>query len=247
MVNQPGISAVNLSLGYKNRSGVVKVINGATFQFSSSELIGIAGLNGTGKSTLLKGLCGALPVMGGNILIQDQNIQTISLNELAKKISIVLTEKIRGFNLTVHDLVAAGQIPYTNSFHNLETKHLQVIAEAIHLTGIKEHEHKQLNELSDGLFQKAVIAKALAQQTEVLLLDEPTAYLDYASKHNLFQLLTKLCNEQSKCVLVSSHELDLLLKYCTKILVISTNGLEVITVEQARSNPAFLEIGGGYL
>ncbi len=247
MVDRSCIRLENVSLGYITKNEQLHVVKNANLQFFPGELIGIVGLNGSGKSTLLKGLCGALKPFQGKIFIQDQDINKIPLNELAKIISIVLTEKIQGFNLTVNDLVAAGQMPYTNSFHRLESSHLQIIDEAITLTGLNEHRFKPLNELSDGLFQKAVLAKALAQKTPIMLLDEPTAYLDYASKNNLFKLLLQLSHTSSKCILVSSHDLDLLIKYCDKILVISSNGLDLVETGKAKQNPAFIEIGGGYL
>jgi len=138
-------------------------------------------------------------------------------------------------------------MPYTNSFNKLSNHNLEIIDEAIRICGIAEHQNKLLHELSDGLFQKTIIAKALAQQTPIMLLDEPSAFLDFASKHDLFLLLKKLTEEQQKCVLVSSHDLDLLLKYCTKLLVISNTGIELISVSEAKTNKAFHEIGGGFI
>jgi iron complex transport system ATP-binding protein len=241
------ISFKKTSLGYKKNNEVISVLTDINLSFYKGDFVGIVGLNGVGKSTLLKSLCGLLPLLGGQLLIDEQPILNYSLNELAKKIAIVLTEKIGGFNLTAYDVVAAGQMPYTNSFNRLGSKNSAIIEEAIATCGITNHKHKLLNELSDGLFQKTIIAKSLAQQTSIMLLDEPSAFLDYASKHDLFLLLKKLTNEQKKCVLVSSHDLDLLLKYCSKILVISDHRAELISSLDAKTNKAFLEIGGGFI
>jgi len=237
----------NASLGYKKAGEDLVILKNINLDFYVGDFIGVVGLNGTGKSTLIKSLCGLLPLVGGSVFIEDKRIEDISLTELSKKIAIVLTEKIGGFNLTAYDVVSAGQIPYTNSFHQLKAENIANIDAAIKVCGIGDHQHKPVNELSDGLFQKTIIAKSLAQQTPIMLLDEPSAFLDYASKHDLFLLLKKLAEEQGKCVLVSSHELDLLMKYCTKLLIISEEKAELISVAHARQNEAFMKIGGGFL
>lgn len=241
------ISLKNTSLGYKRSGEVITILKDLNFDFYSGDFVGIVGLNGVGKSTLLKSIGGLLPVLSGDIHIEEDSIQHYGLSQLAKKIALVLTEKVSGFNLTSFDLVAAGQIPYTNAFNHLKPEHLAIINSAIEACGIKTHEHKLLSELSDGLFQKTVIAKALAQQTPILLLDEPGAFLDYASKHELFILLKELCRESKKCILVSSHDLDLLVKYCSKLVVISEHSVELISASEALSNKTFLNIGGGFL
>lgn len=234
-------------LGYKKSGKDLVILNELNFDFYAGDFVGIVGLNGVGKSTLLKSLCGLLPVLGGEIRIDSGNIAVTPLAQLSKKIAVVLTDKIGGFNLTAYDVVAAGQMPYTNSFNQLKPEHVSVIKAAIETCGITSHQHKPVNELSDGLFQKTIIAKAIAQQTPVMLLDEPSAFLDYASKHELFLLLKNLSENENKCVLVSSHDLDLLIKYCSKLLVIAPGSVELIPVGTARQNKAFMQIGGGFL
>ena len=143
--------------------------------------------------------------------------------------------------------MASGQLPNTNIFNKLENHHLKIIEEAIEICGLKSHQHKLLSELSDGLFQKTMIAKCVAQQTPIMLLDEPSAFLDYASKHELFLLLQKFTTQQQKCILVSSHDLDLVLKYCKKLLVVNNNSAELISTSEALHHPVFKQISGGYI
>ncbi|MGZ3884874.1 MAG: ABC transporter ATP-binding protein, partial [Bacteroidia bacterium] len=138
--------------------------------------------------------------------------------ELAKCISIVLTEKISGFNLKTADVVSAGRIPYLNAFGQLKEEDHRIVNESLAQTGIIDLKNKPVDELSDGQRQKVMIAKSLAQQTPVILLDEPTAFLDYRSKQQLFVILKQLCREQDKCIIVSSHDLEILLKNADKVL-----------------------------
>lgn len=241
------IQITNARMGYKKPGQAVDILRHVNLSFYAGDLVGIVGLNGIGKSTLLRSICGLLPLLEGQIFIEGKEIRDLSFEDLAKKIAVVLTEKIGGFNLTLFDVVASGQIPYTDSFHRLTEANISIIDSAINRCGIKAHERKLVTELSDGLFQKTMIAKALAQQTPILLLDEPSAFLDYASKHDLFSLLEELSRKEDKCVLVSSHELEMLLKYCNKLLVISQSGMELISCEEARQNAAFKQLTGGFL
>lgn len=246
MVNSV-IKINNATLGYKKGNQNIEVLQNISLNFSVSDFIGIVGLNGSGKSTLLKTLCGLLKPLGGNVLINEKSVFEQTTLEIAKQISVVLTEKISGFNLTCYNVVAAGQLPYTNLFNTLTEENLKQINNAITVCGLVNHQHKLLNELSDGLFQKTMIAKCVAQQTPIMMLDEPSAFLDYASKHELFLLLKKFASEEQKCVLASSHDLDLVLKYCSKLLLVANSSAELIDVNNALSNPIFKELSGGYL
>jgi iron complex transport system ATP-binding protein len=246
MVNSV-IKINNATLGYKKGNHSIEVLKNISLNFNATEFIGIVGLNGSGKSTLLKTLCGLLTPLGGEVFINKKIIKEQSTLELAKQITVVLTEKVSGFNLTCYDAVAAGQLPYTNLFNTLTEENLKHINNAIKVCGLGSHQHKLLNELSDGLFQKTMIAKCVAQQTPIMMLDEPSAFLDYASKHELFLLLKKFASEEQKCVLVSSHDLDLVLKYCNKLLVVANSSAELIDVSEAQKNPIFKELSGGYL
>jgi len=233
--------------GYRKNNRQTEVLKNINLECFPGDFIGIAGINGSGKSTLLRTICGLNPLLSGEIFINGELVLSISNADLAKQVSIVLTEKVTGFNLTAFDAVAAGQLPYTNLFNKLEPHHLAIINRAIHDCGLEPHIHKPLSELSDGLFQKTMIARSIAQQTPVMLLDEPSAFLDYASKHELFLLLKNLSVEKKKCVLVSSHDLDLILKYCNKILLVKNFAVELVDVEKARGHKIFTELSGGYL
>jgi iron complex transport system ATP-binding protein len=249
MVNNKtnAIQILDAGFGYKKNRLSTEVLKNISLECADGDFIGIAGINGSGKSTLMRTLCGLQPLLSGDILIHGNSISTLPHTELARQVSIVLTEKISGFNLTAFDAIAAGQLPYTNIFNKLEPHHLEVIDQAVDQCGLRPHLSKPLSELSDGLFQKTMIAKSIAQQTNIMLLDEPTAFLDYASKHELFKLLRNLALQNKKCVLVSSHDLDLILKYCNKILLVKNFSAELLDTENARGHKIFTELSGGYL
>jgi iron complex transport system ATP-binding protein len=247
MVKMPLIQIQQADMGYTAKKEKLPVLKGLNLEFFEGDCIGLVGLNGAGKSTLIKCISGALPLLKGQVLLESKNIQNYPSHDLSKKIAIVLTDKIRGFNLTVFDLVASGQMPYTNLFHQLKETNLQAIERAMEMTGISALSQKPVAELSDGNFQKTVIAKALAQQTQTILLDEPGAFLDFGSKHRLFEWLQKLAKEHNKCILVSSHDLQLVRTYCNKLLLLSDGSAELLETEDALKHPVFLAIGGAYL
>jgi len=247
MENNNCITIKEVSIGFKKNKEDLPLFNNLNLNFFIGDFVGIVGLNGIGKSTFLKSICGLMPLLKGNISIHQKPLPKYDNNELAKKISVVLTEKINGFNLSVYDLVASGQMPYTNSFNTLNPENKLIINEAIKTCGLSAHQHKLLHELSDGLFQKTLIAKSIAQQTNIMLLDEPSAFLDFASKHDLFHLLKNQTTHHNKCILVSSHDLDLILKYCNKILLLSDGKIELIPISEATSNNTFKQISGDFI
>jgi iron complex transport system ATP-binding protein len=212
------IELKNLHIGYRTKRHVNEVFADLTAQFGKGELVGLVGNNGVGKSTLVKTMFGSLPPLKGDILLNGRSVRDFDLRELARQVSIVLTEKISGFNLNVFDAVAAGRIPYINAFGQLKEEDIGIIKESLTQMGISTIEGRLIDELSDGQRQKVMIAKSLAQQTPVILLDEPTAFLDYTSKQQLFTVLKQLCREQGKCIIVSSHDLEILFKNADKVL-----------------------------
>jgi iron complex transport system ATP-binding protein len=242
MVSRCTLTIEALSAGYRHTA----VLSGVSLTLSPGIITAIAGINGAGKSTLLKTMAGLIPPLEGNIRIDDKELRSVHLSQLSKRIAVVLTERFGGFNLTVRDAVAAGQMPYTDAFHRLRPVHLNAIEAAMELCGISDYADRLLNELSDGLFQKTMIARGIAQSTDILLLDEPTAYLDYRSKHELFLMLSALA-ARGKTIIVSTHDLDLILKYCHEVVVITAGSVEKISVADARNNAGFSEIGGSFL
>lgn len=210
------IALRNLQIGYKQRKKTIPVFSGLSAEFNAGELVGLMGNNGVGKSTLLKTITGTLPALSGDVLLNGKNIKQYTASELAQQLSIVVTERIGGFNLTAWDVVASGRIPYINVFGKLSPEDEAIIQQSLEQMGIASLKDKLVDELSDGQRQKVMIAKSLAQQTPLIILDEPTAFLDYNSKHALFKTLKTLCKEQQKLIIVSSHDLDLMRPYVTR-------------------------------
>lgn len=243
----PAIRIHSAVTGYPSHNGpaVVTRLNGIAFR--RGEFVAVVGKNGTGKSTLLRSICGFQPLLAGSVLVEGGSVADYREYELARKLAVVLTERVGGFNLTVRDVVANGQMPYTDAFHRLRSEHLAKIDDAMKRCGVYEYSHKPVSELSDGMFQKTMIARAVAQETAILLLDEPTAFLDYASRYELFAFLRSEAVQNGKCVLISTHELDLALKYCTGLLALHGSEASLVSIADAGSDKYFREIAGGYL
>lgn len=212
------IELVNLEIGYHTKEQSVSVYKNLNQLFSLGNLVGLIGNNGVGKSTLLKTITGNLKSLSGNILLNKRNIKNYTVSDLAQIISIVTTEKIGGFNLTVYDVVASGRTPYINVFAKLTNSDEKIITNSLEKMNITHLKEKAIDELSDGQRQKVMIAKSLAQQTPIIILDEPTAFLDYNSKHHLFSVLKQLCETENKLIIVSSHDLDLMKQYVNSTL-----------------------------
>jgi len=237
----------DLEIGYLNKNNSISVFKKMNASFTNGQLVGLVGNNGIGKSTFLRTIAGLQEKLAGDVLINNRSIQDLSRTEMAKLLCIVLTEKVSGFNLTVTDLVSMGRVPYTDSLNKIEQNDTQLINESIKLCGLNDHQHKLLAELSDGLFQKAMIAKGLAQHTNLILLDEPTAYLDFNSKHDLFYLLKDLAAQKNKCIIASSHDIELLLKYSTHLLVFGEeNEYELMETKKCKFNQLFKKVTNNY-
>lgn len=186
----------DLEIGYKHRKGKFSVLKNINIEFLPGDLIGLMGDNGIGKSTLLKTLDGTLKPLAGEIIINTKNQNSFSSHQLSQLISIVVTEKIGGFNLTVWDVAASGRTPYINIFGKLTTQDELTILSSLEKLNLLPIKDKLMDELSDGQRQKVMIAKSLTQQTPIIFLDEPTAFLDYNSKHQLFKILKGLCETE---------------------------------------------------
>ncbi|WP_340155131.1 ABC transporter ATP-binding protein [uncultured Winogradskyella sp.] len=208
-----------LSIGYKTKKVETTIASHINFQLQKGELIGLVGANGIGKSTLLRTLIKVQPPLSGTIEINNEDIESTSTLELAKQLSIVLTEPLLSKNLSVFELIALGRHPYTNWVGNLSENDLSVINNALQLVNISELKDKKCYELSDGQLQKVMIARALAQDTTIIVLDEPTTHLDMYHKAYILKLLQKLTKETGKTILFSSHEIDLAIQICDTMIV----------------------------
>lgn len=214
------IELKDLEIGYQTKKQRVSVFRNLNASFNAGDLVGLMGDNGIGKSTLLRTITGTLMPLAGEALLQAKPIHSYTAQQLAQHLSIVVTERLGGFNLRVWDVVASGRTPYINVFGKLQARDEAIINQSLDLMNLQALKHKLIDELSDGQRQKTMIAKSLAQQTPVIILDEPTAFLDHTSKHQLFSVLKKLCTEQQKLIIVSSHDLELMKQYITRSLTL---------------------------
>ena len=207
----------NLSIGYQTKHGVKTVATSINGTIRSGELTCLLGANGVGKSTLLRTLSSFLPKTGGEILLEGRELSEYSDKQLSRLIGVVLTEKPDVRNMTVRELVSLGRSPYTGFWGTYSKDDLQVVDEAIAMVGIEALKKRMVHTLSDGERQKVMIAKALAQQTPVIYLDEPTAFLDYPSKVEVLQLLCRISREAGKVIFLSTHDVELALQMADTI------------------------------
>lgn len=219
------LSVKDLCIGYrKSKNEVVRVVDGIKFSLNSGELTAIIGMNGIGKSTLLKTLGNVQPRLSGSIALKGKPLAFYGQSVLAQHISIVLTDTVAAKNITVWELIALGRQPYTNWIGNLSETDRNKIQEAVSLLELEQLQHKKCYELSDGELQRVMIARALAQDTEIILLDEPTTHLDLHHKVQILKLLQRITRETRKSVLFTSHEIELAIQLCDNLLVIKTGG-----------------------
>ncbi len=210
MRREPVIETNGLSIGYLLKRGRRKVLHeGLDLRLYPGEVTCLLGLNGAGKSTLLRTLGSFQPSLGGEIRLMGTPLEAYSRHAFSLAVGVVLTEKTNAGGITVYDLVSLGRHPYTGFFGQLKTADREVIDRSIEAAGIAHKARNYVSELSDGERQKAMIAKTLAQECPVILLDEPTAFLDITSRIETMVLLRRLAVEQGKAILLSTHDLDL--------------------------------------
>ena len=208
------IQLVNLSTGYRARSHKAEyvVARDVTATLQPGQLTCLLGPNGAGKSTLLRTMAAFQPPLSGHIELDGQRLDSYTPREVATRIGIVLTERPDVRGMTVRDLVSMGRSPYTGFWGKLSANDQTLVNEAITLVGIDNLSHRSVHTLSDGERQKVMIAKVLAQQTPIVLLDEPTAFLDFPSKAEVMLLLRRMAHEMGKTVLLSTHDLEMALQ-----------------------------------
>ena len=205
----------HLTTGYSSRV-VTTDINASLVP---GKLTSLLGSNGVGKSTLLRTLCTFLPPLGGEIILQGKSVSSLSSAELSKLIGVVLTERPDVQNMTVRDMVSMGRSPYTGFWGRLTEEDNRYVTEAMQLAGITSLETRMFSTLSDGERQKVMIAKVLAQQTPVILLDEPTAFLDFPSKVEMMRLLRRLAHEMQKIIFLSTHDVEMALQLSDRLWI----------------------------
>lgn len=211
----------NLSIGYTSKKATVVIAEQLNLNLVAGKLIALIGANGIGKSTLLRTITGIQHPLQGTVLLNDKNIATYKPLDLAQHLSLVLTEKLPPSNLSVFELVALGRQPYTNWIGTLTQTDIDKVQQALELTQIEHLAQKKHYEISDGQLQKVLIARALAQDTPLIILDEPTTHLDLLHKVSLFKLLKKLTQETNKCILFSTHDIDLAIQLSDEMIIMT--------------------------
>jgi len=241
-VSNVSISTNKLTIGYSHQPSAISVQTDLSFALNEGEMVCMLGPNGCGKSTLLRTLAGLQPALSGAFSLQHSAISP------EKAVALVLTERVSLENTTVHDVVAMGRYPYTSFLGGLSAADEAIIEEALEAVGfdnISAIGRSFFNAHSDGEKQRILIAKALAQQTPIILLDEPTAHLDLPHRILILRLLRKLAHEQGKTVLISTHELDLALALSDRILLMTPHqGIQLDSAEALKKADAFTSAFG---
>lgn len=227
----------NASVGYRNGKRTVLVVDGIDASLQSCELVALIGRNGAGKSTLLRTLSAFQKPLSGTVKCDGKDITELSPNDIAKELAVVLTST-EPAPLTVRELVSLGRTPYTNFLGRLTAEDDAVVDRAVELMGISRFKDRMLATLSDGERQKCMIAKAIAQETSLILLDEPTAFLDFGSKVALFRTLKKLAKEQRKAILVSTHDVELAIRFADKLWLLADGTLSEGSADTLSDNGA---------
>ena len=214
----------NISLAY----GTHTILHGVSLHLGKGELCALVGRNGAGKSTLLRAL-----TSNNNTIINGSTIAELSPERLAQSVAIVTTERIRIENLLVEDLVAMGRAPYTNWVGHLQDIDREIVRDAIEAVGMGDFAKRDTLSLSDGELQRVMIARAIAQQTPIILLDEPTAFLDIPTRFEVCRLLADLAHKEGKTILFSTHDVDSALPVCDTFAIIENGSLQKVSANKA--------------
>ncbi len=214
------LSTDRLKIGYEKK----EVLSNLNLNIGSGDVICLMGPNGSGKSTLLKTFVGLLKPIEGEVKILGKNLNDLEPKDLSKLVSVVLTERGNISGLTVEDIVRLGRFPHTNMWGKLEEKDRRIIKECIELLNLENLKSELATELSDGQLQKVFIARALAQDAPLIVLDEPTTFLDISNKMELMAILDRISKARNKALLFSSHDWELALEMCPKVWLIDSSG-----------------------
>ncbi|MBR1682323.1 MAG: ABC transporter ATP-binding protein [Bacteroidaceae bacterium] len=238
------IQLQHLTTGYRTRHGLRVVARDISAHLQAGDFTCLLGPNGAGKSTLLRTLSAFQPPLAGDILLDGQSLATFSAQELATRIGVVLTERPNIRGMRVREMIAMGRSPYTGFWGKLEAADETAIDEAISQVGIAPLTHRMIHTLSDGERQKVMIAKALAQQTPVIFLDEPTAFLDFPSKVETMLLLRRLSHEMQKTIFLSTHDVELALQTADRLWLMRKEDDNVAHGSLLIGSPAELAASG---
>ena len=222
----------DLTIGYGHRI----LLQHASATIPAGELVALVGRNGTGKSTLLRAIAGLGERLGGEIRLDGHSLETLLPQQLATTVSFVTTERVRIPNLRCEDVVALGRAPYTNWIGRMQETDRDIVARSLRLVGMEAFACKTMDRMSDGECQRILIARALAQDTPVILLDEPTAFLDLPNRYELATLLRRLAHDEGKCILFSTHDLDVALGLCDAVALIDTPDLHCLPASDMASS-----------
>jgi len=213
----------NLTIGYQQKKNSKIIATNINLEIEKGKLITVLGKNGIGKSTLLRTLSKVQKPISGETFIHQKNLQNLSEKELSTQLSLVLTERLPESQLTVYELIALGRQPYTNWIDKLSDTDIEKVEIALQQTEIEHLKNNRFYELSDGQLQRVLIARALAQDTEIIILDEPTAHLDMHHTIKIFSLLKKLVADTNKTVIISSHEINLSIQLADEVMLLTEN------------------------
>lgn len=227
----------HLSVGY-NGKPLIKEIE---IRLEQGQILTLIGPNGAGKTTILKSITGQLRPLSGVLYLGKEDLQQISRQELAKKMAIVLTQRIRTEKMTCEDVVRTGRYPYTGQFGILSLEDKKAVKEAMELVGVEAVRDQDFSCVSDGQRQRVMLARALCQEPELLILDEPTSYLDIRYKLEFLAVLQKLCHTRKVTVIMSLHELELAAKVSDLILCVNHEGAEFLGTPQQVFRPGRID------
>ena len=208
-----------MSVGY----GKKVIVSGIDIEVRSGEILTIIGANGAGKSTILRSITSQLPLLAGTVSINNTDITAMSTHDIAKTLSVCLTDRITAEKMTCEDIVSTGRYPYTGRLGILSENDRKIVHEAMELTGITHLRDTDIRFISDGQRQTVMLARAIAQQPQILILDEPTSFLDINNKLKLLNILKELARDRNIAVVMTLHELDLAQRFSDRILCIKGN------------------------
>ncbi len=237
------VQLTNLSTGYRDKRGTRLVSQGLDLSLQQGEFVALLGTNGCGKSTLLRTIAGLQEAFEGKVFINETDTQSLSSKEKARLLSLVLTDKVQSNYFRVEDIVSIGRYPHIGSLGILSEKDKEIVAKSLKQCNLESYKTRDYSDLSDGEKQRVMLARALAQDTPLMMLDEPTAHLDLPSRVELMKMLRDLAKETQKAILLSTHELDLALQWCDTIWLMNQDGsLRVGAPEDLVLNGSFSEV-----